>query len=960
VDPDVAAVFEIAASIDPKVAMPKHGDRRAALTALIGAAFPVMGPRILGDSSLLDPCLEPGWEDPIHARDYRRRLQEMAGRVAPEVIPAELRRFANRHRLRIALREVLPAASGGVPIDVSARELSDLAAATIDFALDAAMAEVRPRFGLPRREDGSPSSIVVMGMGKLGGCELNAGSDVDLICAYDTDDGSADGPEAISLHEYWTRVVRGMVPLLEQVTAEGFVWRVDLRLRPEGSSGPLVNSLPAMLRYYETWGRLWERAVWTRARPVAGDLALGWTLIRELEPFVYRRSVDPRIADAMGRLVAQARAEAGAGVDQDLKLGAGGIRDLETFVQTLQLVWGGKHRALRVRPTLEALDRLRTHGFVTEREAIDLGEAYAMLRSAEHLVQNATGRQTHRVPRDPEALDRLARCLGFLSAQSCERRLAVVRDRVRSCAAALRTNGHRSGRWTTLFAALDRGDPPSVIGQLQDHLQGMATEALARDILLLASGPDSVLGPVTRDQAQEHTEAVLDALIESADPEQAARCLCAWSSHRSFRSVYATAVRQPPALLRRFVTALGGSAFLGDMISRQPELAEHALFSRGIPSVEAADAAVHREVGQLGQDDRLDPELVAGAIRRAKLRVTLEVVLADMAAEVDVVQVTRVLSSLADACVQAALRVSCGESDEVQGLCALSVGKLGGAELGYGSDLDLLFVFEPRPGHEEADEMGRRARHAQRTIRVLSGVHAEGPGYELDTRLRPSGSQGVLVTSRRAFVKYHGLTDDAVMGVRAAPWERQTLLRARVSAGDKALGDRVLSLARQAAYESGAPDVEEIDRLRTRLEREIGRERGGRFDIKLGRGGLLDIEFAVQMLQMRYGTDPSVRTSNTLEAIDALERSGALEAGDAATLREGYRFLRTLEQRLHVVHNTSLHLIEARAPGLLPLARRMGITAAPGRGAPELLLDRHAQITNAVRSAYERIMRTPA
>ncbi len=953
---ELRAVLDLASFIDPGAASRAAGatDVREGLTTLAVAAFPIVEAPLEADPSLLDACFEPRWAEPFSEHRYAGSLaRELADNDDPASV---IRRFAARHRLRIALREILPEAVGGAPVHVTARELSDLAAATIDAALAVATRDVQARFGSPRRVDGSPSTLCVIGMGKLGAGELNAGSDVDLVCFYDTDEGATAGSDEIPLHEFWTRVVRRMVPLLDEVTSDGFVWRVDLRLRPEGTRGPLVNALPAMLRYYETWGRLWERAAWTRAWPIAGDRDLGRELMREMEPFVYRRAVDPRIANAMSELVEQARAERGD-VERDLKLGLGGIRELETFVQALQLVWGGKNPSLRVRPTLEALDRLRSHGLVTEREASVLGDAYTTLRSAEHLVQNASGVQTHEVPPDAPSRVRLARSLGFASWEDFDIHLQGVKHRVHACIEGLRSGDDRPPRWNALLASVDGGEVDAVRRLLEESLGEMATHELARDVVALGARPDELLGSVTRERAPGHAEALIDALVESADPEQAARSLCVCVSHRGFRPVIASALREPPALLRRFVTALGGSAFLGDLIVRHPELAEHALLSRGMPSPEAAVSAVRREVESLGPQGMLDPELVAGALRRAKVRVTLEVVLADMAEEVRVQDVTLVLSTLADACLDHALRVAGGQTEPVQGMCVVSVGKLGGNELGYGSDLDVLFVFEPRPGEDDGDAMVRRARQAQKAIRVISGVHEDGPGFELDTRLRPSGSQGVLVTSLQSFARYHGVgEDDRAASVRAAAWERQTLLRARFSAGDAELGRRVMEVAHQAAYEAGPPDLAEIHRLRLRMESELGREKAGRFDLKLGRGGLVDVEFVVQALQMKHGEEPAVRSSNTVDAIHGLERRGALDPVDAELLRSGYAFLRKLEQRLHVVHKTSLHLLDVRAPGMLPLARRMGWTGAPGRTAPEQLMDRYAKITSSIRDVYLRLM----
>ncbi|HEY6459876.1 MAG TPA: bifunctional [glutamate--ammonia ligase]-adenylyl-L-tyrosine phosphorylase/[glutamate--ammonia-ligase] adenylyltransferase, partial [Polyangiaceae bacterium] len=298
-----------------------------------------------------------------HARDLRayRRLAASAvgdlGDVAG--VRRGLRRFAAREKLRIAARELL--AFPGHDVDVTARELSDLADACCDVALAEAETWARGRFGSPLDAEGAPAAFAVIGMGKLGGRELNAGSDVDLMLFYETDEGRAgDQP----LHEYFTRVAQRFVATLDEPTEEGIVWRVDLRLRPEGTRGPLVNALAAAERYYEAWGRTWERAALVRARPVAGDLAFGGRLLAALAPFVWRRTVDPRIAGEMTAMLGRARAEAGHAVADDLKLGPGGIREVEFFAQSLQLVWGGREPRVRTANTIDALRRLRAGGFV--------------------------------------------------------------------------------------------------------------------------------------------------------------------------------------------------------------------------------------------------------------------------------------------------------------------------------------------------------------------------------------------------------------------------------------------------------------------------------------------------------------------------------------------------------------------------------------------------------------------
>jgi glutamate-ammonia-ligase adenylyltransferase len=305
----------------------------------------------------------------------------------------------------------------------------------------------------------------------------------------------------------------------------------------------------------------------------------------------------------------------------------------------------------------------------------------------------------------------------------------------------------------------------------------------------------------------------------------------------------------------------------------------------------------------------------------------------------------------------------------VRGLAVLAMGKLGGNEIGYGSDLDVLFLFDPEHAPVGVEPEKFFALAARKLMRLISVTHPAGPGYELDTRLRPSGSQGLLVTSLDAFARYHGAVDDAEAGrsrVRAAAWERLALLRARAAAGDLELGARAMKLAHAAAYEApfDAKAVrEEIHRLRTRLEHENSQERRGgspeRYDVKLGKGGLLDVEFAVQVLQLEHGRDPRVRTSETAVAIEALAAAGYLAPKDADALREGHGFLRKLEQRIRIVHDSAVNLIEEGAPGLLPLARRMGIRTLRGKAAAAELLARYREVTDRVRQTYEAIVASP-
>jgi glutamate-ammonia-ligase adenylyltransferase len=474
----------------------------------------------------------------------------------------------------------------------------------------------------------------------------------------------------------------------------------------------------------------------------------------------------------------------------------------------------------------------------------------------------------------------------------------------------------------------------------------------------------------SRETYPELAETTLDAVADAADPEQAASFLRVLFSRLRRPGVYVGLLGADPSAVRRLVETLGASAFIGDAVAHNPELGDLVLFSRPVPTVDIARDEVRAAAREAVAVDDDPEEALVAALRRVKSRILLEVALADLAGELGTRDATRILSALADAELEAATRFALATPDEepVRGLAVLAMGKLGGGEIGYGSDLDVLFLFDPAAAPEGKDATQWFTRSARRIIRLISISHPAGPGYELDTRLRPSGSQGLLVTSLEAFARYHGQPSSSASpserqgappSVKAAIWERMALLRARAAAGDPALGAEAMRIARATAYariDDPAAVASEIHRLRLRMERELSLERPGRHDLKLGRGGLTDIEFVVQMLQMQHGADPRVRTSETALAIDALAAVSALGHEHAEALREGYRFLRRLEQRIRIVHADAAHLIEENAPGLSPLARRMGIRDRPRVEAAAELLGRYREVTSRVRAVYDAVV----
>ncbi|WP_437309164.1 bifunctional [glutamate--ammonia ligase]-adenylyl-L-tyrosine phosphorylase/[glutamate--ammonia-ligase] adenylyltransferase [Sorangium sp. So ce388] len=1017
---DEQRVKDRAARLSPRL---RPGTMAFAIAALLTAAYPAIGAVIEANPDIAERLAAEGHQTARDRATYLSRIRARVGDVSDaDRVRRELRRVARDERIRVALRELLPPSAGGADVDVTARELTALAEATVEVALAEAVSAVTARFGEPRTATGARSKFVVLGMGKLGGDELNAGSDVDLIYLYDTDEGqvgpSGDRAVSVTLHDFWARVARRLTSTLEEVTEDGFVWRVDLRLRPEGRSGPLVNSLAAAERYYESFGRLWERAALLRAREIAGDLDFGAEALGVLAPFVWRRRVDPQLAGDMIELVERARAELAHEASRDLKLGPGGIREAEFFVQALQLIWGGREPRARAQSMLDGLRRLRALGYVTDREGRELVEGYLALRRAEHAVQSATGVQTHLLPDSEAEMERLARTLRFKDAAAFLADTAQRQSQIKARLMSLLPKGSsRPSRWVEAVAALDHGDRDTFAEALAKHAvlvlgkvgepegaaadAGAATELaapgaappepgvnaslaarfrdVADDLFELSRHPDGLLGARSREASSSLAETLLAAVVDAADPEQAARFLRLCFSRIRHSSVYARMLGDDPRALRRLIEALGSSAFIGDAMVRYPELVDVVLFARGAPGPDVIRHTIEESLSEAAPDDDPEEALIA-ALRRAKARVTIEVGLADLGGEVGTREATLALSDLADASLEAATRFALGTpaGEPVRGLAVIAMGKLGGREIGYGSDLDVFFLFDPAcapsgdqgPGSDPGTYYARRARQI---IRLISMSHAAGPGYELDTRLRPSGSQGLLVTSVESFARYHGIrrageaasasaapdSSPGVRHIRAAIWERLALIRARAAAGDPELGAEAMSIAHEAAYLQ-ADDfdriAEEIHRLRLRMERELSNERRGRRDLKLGRGGLADIEFAVQLLQIRHGADPRVRTTETLSAIEALASAGYLSAKHAEAFRDGHAFLRKLEQRIRIVHADASQLLEENAPGVPLLARRTGIRGRTAAEAARELLARYGEITERVRAAYEAIV----
>ncbi|MDB4952669.1 MAG: glutamate-ammonia ligase adenylyltransferase [Myxococcales bacterium] len=885
-----------------------------------------------------------------------------------------LRRVRADELVRLGVREL----ELGLDTEVG-RELARLADVAFDAAIRRCDADLRARYGPPLYidDDGAQreATLSVVGMGKLGGEELNFSSDVDVIYVYSSDHGEAG---TISLHEYFAKLCTQVTAALSDVTEDDIVFRVDLRLRPEGAKGAIANSLAQIERYYETFGRPWERQAWIKARAAAGDLALGAEIMQMLTPFVFPRITRPNILDEVRDLNRRIKRELVRGKSGfDLKNGEGGIREVEFFVQALQLIHAGKRPLLRCRGTLAALDALLFAGHVTDDEHRALWNAYRWLRHAEHVLQLEGGLQTQTVPAEPERRRVFARRLGYADEAAFDADLAFHTAAV--------------GR---LFATLgDAGDDsPDIAAILRGELAEHAEEALlerlgfsdvtaARAELARARRrPGSPLSPAATDRSARVGAVLLAEIAASADPDQGLRFLGDLIARRGEAWSLWPLVDEQPAIARLLGSLFGASAYLARTLVDTPELID-LLVELGQTPPKRTKAQIALDLDQqIAAADPSDPEAVWSAMAEVKNGHVLRVGLADFAGALDPLAVCVELTAIAEACLERALAIVEAQLAERYErpldakIAVLGLGKLGGFELGYAADLDVVFVhtgptlesggftptpvpemkgggFTPTPVPERegggftprpVDHVEWFSRLAQRLLGALRQRTPRGRLYEVDTRLRPSGSQGLLVSSLSGWRRYHA--EDAQL------WERQALIKLRPIAGDRSLGDEVARLARETVY--GQPHEQQqvahaITSMRDRIERELG----SKHDLKGGAGGVIDVEFAAQYLQLVHGhAHPEIRTTGTSSALRAASALGIAPTGLVELLDEGYQFLRGIEHRLRVVHDQPIHRLPEARDELDKLARRCGY--ADGG----VLIERFERWQHDIRAAYLQLL----
>jgi len=968
----------LVAAAAPKTPWPVDGVALEALAALLSSGPEL--PRLLSRrpgrrlALLSDSGLGRLWSVDELRHDLEDQLEGLDPGDA-SAFALRVTSFRNDHYVRLAACEFL-----FPTLEQVGRELSNLADVCLDRTMTFVERALSIEVGAPLLGDGEPCRLVAVAMGKHGAMELNFCSDVDLVFLYSADEGQAG---ALSLHEFYSRVCQQVTRLLSEANPEGYSFRVDLRLRPEGSRGPICNSLAGAQRYYETWGGPYDRLAWLKARPAAGELALGEEMLRFMRPFVFPRSLHAEVVDQIQELYRRIDAEArgvGVGARQgwNVKLGGGGIRQVEFLVQALQLLHGGKQPALQERATLAALDKLLFLGLIAEHEHRQLGEAYELWRRIEHRLQLYDGRQTHVLPDAGPLRERLARHLGRDPA-AFDREVASRRLQVQAIFGTLGSAGESVVDGPTPLAAPDGPARPALAALLQGELDredrmtlleraGFAQAERAAELLeLLADKPWGPLGRAAHGAARRGARSLLEELCRSPDPDAALNHLVALALRYGPHEGIWDLLEHNPSTLRLLTSLFGSSDHLARLFIDHPELLDRLLVA-GHARVRRSLQEMHDELaGRLGALAPDDVEGQLNTLRRFRNEEVLRVGLHDIAGGLELDGVWHQLSDLAQVILALTFPLIWNEATTRYGtprskdgraatMAVLGLGKLGSRELTYGSDLDLIFVYSDAgstDGRRGVDNGEFFARLAQRLIGALSAALEEGRLYEVDTRLRPSGNQGTLVVSSAAFRDYHESA--------AQPWERQVLIKARPVAGDPNLGAEVERWIERFVFEVEPkldPDElrREMDRHRRRMEKELAGENGGFYNLKLGPGGLLDIDFIVQYYQLRHGGRlPTLRARSSLEALAALQQEGLIAPEPTAQLVNGYRFLRRIENRLRIVRDRSAARLPRQAAGLEVMARRLGyrqqLDSTPGA---RLLAD-YQQTTRSIRAIYERV-----
>jgi glutamate-ammonia-ligase adenylyltransferase len=913
-DPDAAlrGLADLATAAGRELVDTLRGDGafRARLTALMGASPPLARHLV------------------AHPRDWRVLVGE---RVAPALEPApipQLRAAFRRELVAIAARDL----AGELDVRAVTEALADLADEVLRTSLACAQAD------LPTHTD--PCRLAIIAMGKAGARELNYVSDVDVIFVAQPDDAADEQGALLTASRLAAETMR---------VCTAAAWPVDAALRPEGKAGPLVRTLASHEAYYRRWASTWEFQALLKARPVAGDAGLGRRYLEAIAPLVWTaadragfvadvQSMRRRVLDHLPAAVAE----------REIKLGPGGLRDVEFAVQLLQLVHGRGDESLRVAATLPALEALRDGGYVGRDDALSLGDAYRFLRSAEHRVQLRRLRRTHLIPDDPDDVGVLARAMGYRPDERGDvqsvfaaewalhgrevRRLheklfyrPLLEAVARVPSADLRLTPDEAGR---RLAALGFADQNGALRHIEALTAGVSRRAALQRALL---------------------PAMLAYFAEATSPDAGLLAYRRVSEALGGSPWYLRLLRDEGAVAQRLAYLLGTSRYVAGMLERAPEALQLLADDASLAPRPAEDLRTTMADAAARQPDDAAAVSVVRGLRRQEL---LRTAFADLLGALDVVEVGEAITAITEATLDATLGVArqsvtseIGLADLPIEFAVIAMGRLGGDEVGYGSDADVLFVYD---GSDEPSA-ARLAHDVAERMRSLLAAPSTDPPLAIDADLRPEGRSGPLVRSLGSYGQYYARWSSA--------WEAQALLRARFAVGDAALGARFVQLIEPVRYPAsgiGADDRTEIRRLKGRIEAErLPRGADPTTHLKLGRGGLTDIEWTVQLLQLVHGREvDELRTTRTLPALRGAAKAGLIEKPDADALEAAWRLAADARNAITLVRDRAEDQLPTQGAALLGVGRALGYP--PGFD-PGQLVDDWRRTARRARRVVERV-----
>ncbi len=845
--------------------------------------------------------------------DYLQHLSQQLEEVSDELqLKTVLRRFRNSQICRIAWREIMKWAT----LDETLLALSELADSCVDGALTKLYDWQCDKIGIPRDVDGNQQNMIVLGMGKLGAYELNFSSDIDLIFCY-PQRGQTDSVKPKSNEEFFTLLGRKLINAIDEKTVDGFVFRVDMRLRPFGKSGPLAMNFNSFENYYQVQGRSWERYAMIKARVIAGDKEAGQEILDMLRPFVYRRYIDFGAIESLREMKGMVDAEVKRkGIENNIKLAWGGIREIEFIGQMFQLIRGGKDKQLQVRPIQQVLDTLQQLGIVEQHIAEELTTSYRYLRRVENLIQAIRDEQTHNLPDNELDRARITLGMNYSSWDEFVAELNQVRTKVQ-------------GYFDTLIAGPEEEKEQEIdqvwrLGSDCEKVDQVLTKEGFEDIdealkylqVLRKSSAYKILSEDNRSRLDRLVPMLLVRIGKEENPELTLKRIVNLLIKIINRSCYVSLLFESEQAQKQLVKLCGSSKWIAEYLAQFPILFDDLLSPVTLYSPLKKDALKLDLQKRLAQVDMDDLEQVMEHLRHFKHTHVLRVAAADVNNGIDIMKVSDRLTEIAEVVLEEVLKIAWRLMQTKNGVPTaedngqlyeptfgiVAYGKLGGIELGYGSDLDMVFLHNSRGGKQitngerPIDNATFFARLGQKIIHLLTTNMPSGILYDADMRLRPNGNSGLLVTGLEAFEKYQKES--------AWTWEHQALARARFITGSEEIKCEFERVRKEVLMRSRDKEVlqKEIGEMRQKMRDELENKDPKIFDLKQARGGIADIEFLVQYNVLLFAEkhEGLIEYSDNIRMLEQLSNSGFVAQSDAEKLTEAYRSYRAAGHRLAI------------------------------------------------------------